>query len=77
MSITVHYLGILAETTGKSAEDIAASGTKAAILQSLFKKYPGLSELSFIMSLNGVVTHGDTIIHQGDQITLIPPAPGG
>jgi molybdopterin converting factor small subunit len=77
MSITVHYLGILAEATGKSAEDIETSGTKNEVLGSILKKYPGLSELSFVMACNGVVTHGDADIHQGNRITLIPPAPGG
>lgn len=77
MSITVHYLGILSETAGKSLEYINSPGSKTQILQSILKKYPDFEKLNFVVSHNGVITHGEAEIKNGDQITLIPPVPGG
>ncbi len=77
MSVRVYYLGILSETTGKTSESIEETGTKGQILEILLDMHPGLRKLNFVLSLNGTVTHGDTEINSGDQVTLIPPAPGG
>ena len=38
---------------------------------------PALRELSFVVSLNGVIHHGEAEIKAGDEISLIPPAPDG
>ncbi len=40
-------------------------------------KYDGFSELSYVISLNGVIVHEDAGIKEGDKIALIPPIPGG
>jgi len=77
MSVTVYYLGILSETTGKASESIKKTGTKKQILERLTDMHPGLRKLNFVLSLNGTVTHEDAEINAGDQITLIPPPPGG
>ena len=77
MSITVYYLGILSETTGKASESIEETGTKEKILEILLDMHPGLRMLNFVLSLNGTITHGVTEINTGDQVTLIPPPPGG
>ena len=77
MSVTVYYLGVLSEITGKSTEFIDETGTKEQILEILLDKHPELRKLNFVLSLNGTVTHGDMEINSGDTVTLIPPAPGG
>ena len=77
MSVTVYYLGVLSEITGKSTELIDETGTKEQILEILLDMHPGLKKLNFVLSLNGTITHGDKEINSGDQVTLIPPVPGG
>ena len=77
MSVTVLYLGILSEATGIASESIEETGTKGHILDILMDMHPGLRKLSFVLSLNGTITHGDAEINAGDQLTLIPPASGG
>jgi len=77
MSINVDYMGILAETAGKPGEIIETNGDKNQILETIFEKYPSFRELSFVVSHNGVLSHGKAEIKKGDRITLIPPAPGG
>jgi molybdopterin converting factor small subunit len=77
MSITVNYLGLLADTAGKDSESFEKSGSKKELLESVYTNHPEFRSLSFVFSLNGAITHGETQINKGDEITLIPPAPGG
>ena len=77
MYITLQYLGILAEKTGTATERVELSGTKTEIIKAILKKYPALEKLSFITAVNGKVMHGNADIQEGDQVALIPPAPGG
>ncbi|MFC2080654.1 MoaD/ThiS family protein [Bacteroidota bacterium] len=77
MSITVNYMGIIAGKAKIYSESIENTGSKSSILKSIMKTYPELAGLSFSVSINGVIVHGDMEIKDGDQITLIPPAPGG
>jgi molybdopterin converting factor small subunit len=77
MSVTVEYLGILAEVTGKSGESIEITGERDTVLEYLREKHPAIGGLSFVLAHNGKVVHGDASINDGDRISLIPPAPGG
>jgi molybdopterin converting factor small subunit len=77
MEITVNFEGFLAETTGIRTESISESGSMEQIIKRLKKKHPSLEKLSFIVSVNGKISHGDQKINGGDLLTLIPPAPGG
>jgi molybdopterin converting factor small subunit len=77
MSIKVYYLGIIADTAGKSHETLEGPGPKTRILKSIMEKYPDLKTLNFVVSHNGIITHGEADVKDGDRITLIAPAPGG
>jgi molybdopterin converting factor small subunit len=77
MSVKIHYLGILAETTGIQSEIIPVSGKKSDILDFILGKYPEFRTLSFVVSHMGRIVHGETDIKKDDLVTLIPPAPGG
>ena len=77
MSVTVKYLGIIEQTTGKSEESVEKHGPLNKVLEFVLDRYPALKELYFVVSHNGLIIHGNKEITGGDQITLIPPAPGG
>lgn len=77
MSIKIYYNGVLAEKTGKYDELIDKSGSKSSVLEFIMEMNPALRELSFVVSLNGVIKHGEAEIKEGDEISLIPPAPDG
>ena len=77
MAFTVIYTGILADKAGKSEEQFLKTGLKSSVLESVLEKHPEFRELSFVVSHNGVITHGESRIANGDRLTLIPPAPGG
>jgi molybdopterin converting factor small subunit len=77
MPVKITYMGILAETTGFSEETINQTGSMESVMECIYKKHAGLKELSHVVSHNGTIRHGEITIRDGDELTLIPPAPGG
>jgi molybdopterin converting factor small subunit len=77
MEVTIIYSGILAEKAGKTKEPFSDAKSLFEIRKLLTAKYEGFRELSYVISLNGVIIHEDASLKEGDQIALIPPVPGG
>jgi molybdopterin converting factor small subunit len=77
MEVTIFYQGILAEKAGKEKEPLTGAASLSEVREWLAGKYDGFGELSYVISLNGMIVHEDTGIGEGDQISLIPPLPGG
>ena len=77
MTVTFQYLGILSETVGKGSETLDLNGSLNEMIEELSRRYPAIGETSFVISLNGVITHEDKAVKEGDLVSLIPPAPGG
>ena len=77
MEVTIQYSGILADKVGKTKESFSGVKSLFEIREMLAVRYDGFRELSYVISLNGVIVHEDAGIKEGDQIALIPPVPGG
>jgi molybdopterin converting factor small subunit len=77
MTITFQYLGILSEAIGKGSETLDLEGSLNEMIEEIRRRYPAAGKKSFVISLNGVITHEDKAVKEGDLVSLIPPAPGG
>jgi len=77
MEVTIQYSGILADRIGKTKEPLSGAESLFDIREMLALRYDGFGELSYVISLNGVIVHENAGIKEGDQIALIPPVPGG
>ncbi|KPL17568.1 MAG: hypothetical protein AMS26_00395 [Bacteroides sp. SM23_62] len=77
MEVTIMYSGILADKAGKTKEPFSGIKSLYEIREMLAAKYDGFRELSYVISLNGVIVHENVGIKEGDQVALIPPIPGG
>ena len=77
MTITFQYLGILSETIGTGSETLDLDGSLNDMIEEISRRYPAIGETSYVVSLNGVITHEDKAVKEGDLVSLIPPAPGG
>lgn len=77
MSITFQYLGNLSEALGLSSESVDLSGSLKEMIEKIKSIHPEIEGQSFIVSVNGTITHQEREIREGDIISLIPPAPGG
>jgi len=77
MKVKVNYQGILVEKAGTVSETLPETGSSSLILERLMEKHPSLKDMNFVLAINGVIAHEKKEIKEGDNITLIPPAPGG
>ena len=77
MEVTLYYYGILAEKAGRAKEPMSGAETLYELKDKLVGKYKDFEQLSYVISLNGVIVHENAAIKEGDRIVLIPPVPGG
>lgn len=58
--------------------DIKDGDTIDTLRNILEKKYPGLNELgSYMIAINNEYATGKEVIHEGDELAIIPPVSGG
>lgn len=77
MMITIKYLGLIAEVTKCSEEQMAFSGRSISdLLDELFLKYPTLKSKSFQVAQNHQLVLPETQV-TGTEIALLPPFAGG
>lgn len=80
MNITVRFFAIGRELVGASSIQIEApeNSTIHEILLILKAQYPVLSSLpSFVMAINNAYADSSMLVHDGDELALIPPVSGG
>ncbi len=80
--ITIKYFANLREIAGKSEEQIDSSNlTLESFCELLEHTQPKIADLirlkKIMVSVNHDVAELNTIIHEGDEIALLPPFSGG
>ena len=73
----VKFYGILADHTRRNALEVPALSNIAELIHYLEKEYPGLKKYSFRIAINAAIINDNAILHNEDQVSLIPPFPGG
>jgi len=77
MVLTIKYLGLLAEITQCSEEQINFTDkTISDLLKILNEKYPNLKDKDFQVAQNNEIVSRDTMISK-TEIALLPPFSGG
>ncbi|RZK21535.1 MAG: MoaD/ThiS family protein [Hymenobacter sp.] len=80
MNLTIALFGIAREIVGQSSLAVAlAPGQSAAgLLAELRQQYPELAKLrSLAVAVNNDYAADDVLLHERDEIALIPPVSGG
>ena len=80
MNINVALFGIAREIVGQSSLtlDAPAGQSAAGLLAELRATYPGLAGLrSLAVAVNSEYAADDVLLHERDEIALIPPVSGG
>ncbi|NQY11556.1 MAG: MoaD/ThiS family protein [Flavobacteriales bacterium] len=77
MKVHIKLFAATAEATG--IEELTLEDfTDMAVLQDyLFRQYPALKDLSFIIAHNQEVKQLDFALEDGDEIAILPPFAGG
>ncbi|WP_309641306.1 MoaD/ThiS family protein [Flavobacterium sp.] len=80
MTITVKYFGIIADFTQKKEETFALNEVNHSIqlLQSQLEKlYPEIKSTTYSLAINQKLTNQNAILHDQDEVALLPPFAGG
>jgi MoaE-MoaD fusion protein len=81
MQVRVVYFGVLRDMAGRDQETVELSeGARLAELYSdLQKRIPGLGKFggSIALSINYEYAASDSLLHEGDEVALLPPVSGG
>ncbi len=80
MNINIALFGIAREIVGQSSLtiDTPAGQSAAGLLAELQRTYPDLGGLrSLAVAVNNEYAADDVVLHERDEIALIPPVSGG
>src|SRR6266545_551314 len=82
--IIIKLFGLLKSLAHNQAEvqvPLNSARTVADLVALLDKDYPAMAELihkkKVLVSVNLEVAHQETVIHEGDEVALLPPCAGG
>jgi MoaE-MoaD fusion protein len=81
MKIQVRYFAVFRERLGRDEEllELPEGATVAAAIAELGARHPAIADLSgrFQTAVNQAMEPRDTVLHEGDELALIPPVAGG
>lgn len=80
MKLSIALFGITREIVGKSTLELTAPEGQSvqALLADLREQYPALGQLSSLaVAVNNDYATDDMVLHERDEIALIPPVSGG
>jgi len=81
MQVNVQYLGILRDLTGRESEQVVAgTGTTLGdFYATLQRRMPQLAKFrqAIALAVNYEYSAADRVLHDGDEVALIPPVSGG
>lgn len=80
MNLKIALFGIAREIVGQPTLDLTAHEGQSVqeLLGQLRQEYPGLSRLSSLaVAVNNEYAPDDALLHERDEIALIPPVSGG
>ena len=79
MTINILAFGIIKEIFDSSKIEIELNNANTDTLRKLLEeKYPRLKQLkSFMIAVNNEYANADTMIHEKDEVAVIPPVSGG
>jgi molybdopterin synthase catalytic subunit len=63
--------------TNRLDTSIPSGATVARLLELLDEQVPGLSRTRGLVAVNQAYSQPDTVLHDGDEVALIPPVSGG
>ena len=76
--LQIKSFGMIADVVGSTYILENFDGGDAELLKSILcEKFPRLSQLTFSIAVNQVISSDNTSISQNDEIALLPPFSGG
>jgi molybdopterin converting factor subunit 1 len=79
MKVTVKFFASVREVVGARSQtiEIADGCTVGDLWRQYAEKYPRLTKLGLGYAVNHEYAMADRVLHDGDEVALIPPVSGG
>ena len=79
MDIRIKLFAAARELVGQGAlaQDVPDGATVEMLSEKLFEVWPGLRDMRLNLAVNAVYATPETVLHDGDEVALIPPVGGG
>lgn len=81
MQIRVLFFGVLKDLVGRQSEtvELPAGARVDDLLSRYIRHFTRIQEMlpSLALSVNQVYSHSDQLLHDGDEVALLPPVSGG
>ena len=80
MRITVRFFAILKDRAGttQATLDVPEASSIAQALQEITRHYPAVGGFgSIAFAVNQTYASADTVLHDNDELALLPPVSGG
>ena len=79
MHITIRFFASFREVLGRESLrfDVPADATVEQAWLMLREQHPTLPHISLMFAVNRQYAHAETVLHDGDELALIPPVSGG
>lgn len=81
MQVRVRFFAVHREATGQTSyeADVPAGARAHEVMRLLVQRFPSLGSHASgsAYAVNQTVVPGDTVLHDGDELALLPPMAGG
>jgi len=80
MTLTIKYFGAIADVTDKKEEQFqleSAHHDLESVKHELELQYPGIKNIPYSVALNKSIALPEAVIHEHDELALLPPFAGG
>ncbi|MBS1576251.1 MAG: MoaD/ThiS family protein [Bacteroidetes bacterium] len=77
MQINILIFGQLADIIGENKIDLWDIPDTEALKMYLQKRYPGLSDLPYLIAVDKEVISANTVLNNNSEVALLPPYAGG
>jgi molybdopterin converting factor subunit 1 len=77
MRVRVLYFGVLKDLFGEAADVGLPEGADVAALLTQHRDLAKVSLESIAVAVNREYAKADTVLHEGDEVALLPPVSGG
>ncbi len=79
MQVRVLYFGVLKDLLGDAGEslELADGATVGGLVQAYQTRAAAFSWKSAAVAVNGEYASAEVVLHDGDEVALLPPVSGG
>ena len=77
LQIEIVFFGKLKEFSNTDTEYWSACNDTEALRAEIFRRYPGMKGMPFLIAVNEELIHSNTKINPGDRVAVMPPYAGG